>query len=276
VIQRAVRSFTANFADSPPRSEIRREKRKKILVFASPPLQSVRFAAECRGMARNFYLRNEAEIVSGSAIFAARLASDYASYGISLEQATNFGLLDAELQSAYADTRQPATRTSVAVSRKNDAITNMRANAIQLSRIISANPAVDDPQLMALGLLPRATRTRRKVPPTSPFLHVISMAGRVVGIQLSEPESNRRGLPFGAASANIYSYVGDTAPTDPRAYHFEGATTRAKTQIRFPSTVPSGATVWLCACWVSGRGERGIGGTPTSFTIQGGAIPAVG
>ena len=84
----------------------------------------------------------------------------------------------------------------------------------------------------------------------------------------------RRGKPFGAAAANLYSYVGPAAPTDPRQYHFEKSTTRTKTQILFPNSVASGATVWLSACWVSARGETGRASRPISFTIQGGGIRA--
>ncbi len=75
-------------------------------------------------------------------------------------------------------------------------------------------------------------------------------------------------------SANIFSYVGPTAPTDPREYHFEGGTTKAKAQIIFPNAVPSGSTVWLSASWVSARGQISAGSVPVSFTLQGGAIPA--
>ena len=39
---------------------------------------------------------------------------------------------------------------------------------------------------------------------------------------------------------HIYSFVGDAPPTDPRDYRFEGAN-RAKTEILFPNSVPSGA-----------------------------------
>ena len=67
-------------------------------------------------------------------------------------------------------------------------------------------------------------------------------------------------------------FVGAEAPSDPRAYHFEGMTTRTIAQVLFPNTVASGATVWLSACWVSARGQIGIACAPVSFTLQGGAV----
>ena len=87
------------------------------------------------------------------------------------------------------------------------------------------------------------------------------------------PDSTR-GKPFGAIGANVFSFVGPEAPTDPKAYHFEGLTTRPKVQLLFPDSVASGATVWISACWVSARGQIGTGSVPISFTIQGGAVAA--
>ena len=97
--------------------------------------------------------------------------------------------------------------------------------------------------LMSLGLLPRATYAPIPVPGTPPQVEVLSVAGRTAKIRVHDLESERRGLPFGAKSANIYTFVGETAPPDARAYHFEGPTTRATAMIVFPDTVPNGATI---------------------------------
>jgi len=63
-------------------------------------------------------------------------------------------------------------------------------------------------------------------------------------------------MPFGAKGADIYSFVGAEAPTDPNEYRFEGMTTRATVDILFPNSVASGATVWLSARWISSRGQK--------------------
>jgi hypothetical protein len=104
-------------------------------------------------------------------------------------------------------------------------------------------------------------------------LEVVSVSGRLVNIRLhgAAPDSTRA-RPFGAIGANVYSFVGPEAPSDPRAYHFEGMSTRTIAQVLFPNTVASGATVWLSACWVSARGQIGIACAPVSFTLQGGAV----
>ena len=128
--------------------------------------------------------------------------------------------------------------------------------------------------LLALRMNPRVVRVPRGVPGSAPVVEVISCNGRLANIRVHDATSESRGLPFGATSASIYSYVGPTPPADPREYHYEGALTRAKGQIIFPDTVPSGSTIWLSAQWVSARGQRSPGSVPISFTLQGGALPA--
>jgi hypothetical protein len=225
-------------------------------------------------MPRNFYFGKDADIVAGSANFAALIATGFASYGLTSAQSTAFGLLNTALQSAYTAATNPSTRTPVTIQASRQAIINMRASAVLLAKIVYATASVTDAQLVALGLLPRASRTPIPVPSTPPTVEVLSVSGRLVNIRVHDLDSERRGIPFGARGANIYSFVGPEAPTDPRQYHYEGVTTRAKAQIIFPDSVVSGALVWLSASWVSARGQVSIGSTPISFTLQGGAIPA--
>jgi len=224
-------------------------------------------------MSRNFYFGKDADVVAGSSNFASLIATGFASYGLSSSQSTAFGLLDTALQSAYSTSIEPSTRTPVAVAAKNLALKNMRASAVQLSKIIYATNTVTDDMLIGLGLLPRSTRTPIPAPTEAPVLEVTSVVGRVVNIRVhgAAPDSKRGKIP-GAVQANVYSFVGDAPPDDPRAYHFEGGTTRAISKILFPNTVASGATVWLTACWVSGRGESGPACQAVPFTLQGGNV----
>ena len=55
----------------------------------------------------------------------------------------------------------------------------------------------------------------------------------------------------------IFSFVGDKAPLDIRAWAFERHATRKKVEITVPSIVPPGAKVWFTACWLNTRLERG-------------------
>jgi hypothetical protein len=222
-------------------------------------------------MPRNFYFGKTADVVAGSANFASLIATGFATYGLTTGQATAFGTLNTALQTAWSVAVEPSTRTRVTIATKNQAVKNMRASAILLAKIIYATPTVTDAQLVGLGLLPRATRAPIPAPTTAPVVEVGVVSGRLVNLRLHASDSERRGMEHGAKGANVYSYVGPTPPTDPRDYFFEGMATRAITQVLFPDSVASGATVWLSARWVSARGQTGPASAPVSFTLQGGA-----
>jgi hypothetical protein len=222
---------------------------------------------------KNFYHGKDADIVAGAANFATLISGSASTYGLTSAQATSFGTLNTALQSAYTTAITPETRTPVAIEAKNLALINMRRNAILLARIIYSTLTVTNAQLVSLGLLPRTIPTPRPVPGTPPVIEVASVSGRLVNVRLhGAPPDSGRGKPFGAIGANIFSFVGDEPPSDPRQYHFEGMATRTITQVLFPNSVESGALVWLSASWVSARGQIGIGSTPISTNLQGGAI----
>jgi len=227
---------------------------------------------------RNFYFGKDADIVAGSANFAAKILTDFALYGISNAQSTFFGTLNTTLQDKYTLAINPDTRTPIAIGEKDLAIKNMRANAVMLAKICYGTPTVTDPMLESLGLLPRASRTPRRVPSEPPVVEYVSCVNRLVTIKLhgAAPDS-RRGKPFGAQSANIFTFVGAEPPSDPQAFTYQGVTTRPTAEIQFPNSVANGAKVWISACWVSARGEQGLGCQPISCIIQGGeVVPAAG
>ena len=223
-------------------------------------------------MPRNFYSGTESELAGGSANMVSILTPDPGSFGITSEQLASYSALASEFRDLLMLSTSPSTRTPVAIAGKKRAKRLLKTASAQLGAIIAATVTVSDSQLAALALNARLNRQRRDVPATPPVVTVISVQARRVMIRVREAESQRRGLPFGAIGAYLYWFAGDTPPDDPRGYHFYGVTTRAKTQIDFPNSVPSGATVWLSACWVSGRAETSTPSDPTNFTIQGGAV----
>ncbi|HVT90406.1 MAG TPA: hypothetical protein VHD56_16250 [Tepidisphaeraceae bacterium] len=226
-------------------------------------------------MSRNFYFGADATMVRGSAVFSSVISADPASFGLTSAQSDAFESINAALQDAYQIAITPATRTSVAVSKKNAAVKAMQRKAVMLAKLISSTPSVNDAQLISLGLLPRAKRTRRNVPTDPPLVQVLSVVGRLVKFRVCDKDSQTgRSKPFGACGAQIFSYVGEEPANDSRAFHFECFTSRTTVQLHFPNNVPSGATVWLSARWVNARGETSIASPPLNFTLQGGPVVA--
>ncbi len=226
-------------------------------------------------MPRNFYYGKEADIVTGSQMFATLISAQPTTYGLVAAQATAFSALNATLQTAYATWANRTTRTPVATDNKQLAIKNMRASAINLAKIIYSTPTVTDGQLNGLGLLPRETRTVRPVPTVAPIVTVLDVTGRLVKVRFENPlTEDRRAKPTGVVSINLFSYVGPVSPSDPRQYHYEGPSSRMTAEVLFPNTIASGSTIWLSASWVTQRGEMSVASEPISFTLQGGGIRA--
>lgn len=222
---------------------------------------------------KNFYTGPEGDLASGALALVAIVTPVPATYGLTAGQVTAYNTLATGFNSLLVSASSPSTRTPVIVDQKNEAKSALRKASAQIAKIITAIPTVTNPMLHALLLNERVTPTPRPVPAEPPVVTVPSVSGRKANVRLkgAAPDSSR-GKPFGAFSAHIFTFVGPVAPSDPSEYAFMGATTRTITAIQFPDSVPSGATVWICACWVSARGEKGTGSVPISFTLQGGTV----
>ena len=104
-----------------------------------------------------------------------------------------------------------------------------------------------------------------------PAVDVIRVSGRTVSLNVHDSASSlKRGKPAGATAAWVYSFVGENYPSDPTLWNFEGATTRPKFDILFPSTVAGGAQVWVCAAWINAKQEAGPTSVPITTNLPGG------
>jgi hypothetical protein len=59
-----------------------------------------------------------------------------------------------------------------------------------------------------------------------------------------------------------------------RQYRHEGIVCRKTATITFDTDVPSGATAWVSAAWISRRGKTSPACNPVRVTIQGGPVLA--
>jgi len=105
-------------------------------------------------------------------------------------------------------------------------------------------------------------------------VQVTSAIERTIGMIIDAANGGRR--PRGARQAFVYTYVGEDYPADPGLWAFQGAATKRKFTVVLPNTVPSGARVWVCAAWVSTRGQAGPPSVPVSTNIPGGGTIAPG
>jgi len=213
--------------------------------------------------------------VTGSANFASRIATGFASFGLTSAQSTAFGVLNTALQAKYLLAVEPATRTPVTIEAKTIALKNMRTSAINLAKIIYSTATVDDSQLVELGLLPRSSRTPIPAPATAPVIDIVSAVGNTVRIRLHEAgESTKRGKPDGVDGAALYSFVGATPPDEESEWNFEGLTSKTVTSVTFPAAVTPGSQVWFTAFWFNNRKQNGPAATKVTTNLPGGAAMA--
>jgi hypothetical protein len=140
------------------------------------------------------------------------------------------------------------------------------ATCRDVAAMIQANPDVTDAMRIDLGLPVRKTPAPIPVPAQAPNLDVVSVTGRTITLKLHDG-TDLRAKPAGVAEAWIFSYVGDTAPEAQEAWHFEGAASRTNTQIA-PAAATGGVRLWLRACWVNAKAQRGPYCSPVSTAVQ--------
>lgn len=122
----------------------------------------------------------------------------------------------------------------------------------------------------------------RKVKPTPipaptarPGMDLVAVVVRTVTVNIHDSASStKRRKAAGATAAFVYTYVGESYPTDPTLWQFQGPATKSTYEIVFPDSVASGAQVWICAAWMNRRGETGPVSVPITTNIQGGGMSA--
>ena len=226
-------------------------------------------------MAKNYYSGAQRDLAFGAQNLLAIVTPEPATYGLGSAMIASYSALVSSYVAALALATEPATRTIVTVALKNEARRLLKTATLDIARTVTSVPTVSNAQLLALNLNPRVAPQPAQVPQDAPAVHVIAVVGRHVKLRIYEKESgSRRSKAPGAIGVNIFTHVAPLAPVDPLEYRFHGMASRAITEIVFPNSVPSGATVWVSCCWMTRRGRTSIASTPISFALQGGAITA--
>lgn len=224
-------------------------------------------------MNRSFYGKPDAEFVAGSDYFAERIGLAPADYGLTAAQATFYADLAGELSAAWMAATNPTTRTRGKVAAKNAAKAAAKKEARFLAAIIRQKPGMTTEKLIDLGLAPEDPPTPSRTPGTWPNATVVAVQGNNVKYRLRDSaDPDRRGRPAGTIQATVFSHVGPEVPASADDWKFELNTGRTSFEISYPSHLPLGTKVWVCAIWVSGRKETGPACPPVSAVLMG-ALP---
>ncbi|MGN6625775.1 MAG: hypothetical protein ACTHLN_04075 [Tepidisphaeraceae bacterium] len=223
----------------------------------------------------SFLPARESELVTWTENFDLKINATPTTYGLTAAQAAAYTPASTAFVEAYKACNTDSTNSRTAIITKNDAKKVLIASARQLSRIVQSFPGTTNTMRAELGLTVPATPTPTPWPDVAPVSEILTVDGRRVQTATHAAGSTRRSRAPGMTGALVYSYVGDTYPSDPALWQFEGIATRSKFEVIFPDSVPAGATVWICAAWVNRRGEAGPVSKPVSVNLQGGGSNTV-
>jgi hypothetical protein len=213
-------------------------------------------------------------LVPFSTNFNDRIVASPSTFQLTAPQAAAYTPLHTAYVEAYNTmmaARADGTRSESLTAAKDSAKKTLLDYARQLYGIVSANDLVSDAEKILLGIHVKVIPGSIPRPGVRPGMDFIGVNGRTVSVSIHDSASSaKRGKPAGAVAAWVYSFVGTEYPSDPLEWSFEGATTRAKFDIVFPSTVPGGQQVWVCAAWVNAKQEAGPTCLPITTNLQGG------
>lgn len=213
-------------------------------------------------------------LLNWSANFSAQLAGmDPTKVGITVEQAAAYAALQTDYATKYAAAINPETRGSATVLAKNDARKLLIPESRKLAMAANNYPGTTDQRRHDLGLTIRETDPSPvPVPSTMPRITFLPSNGLTVQFKVNDVDETKRGRPPEAAAALIYTFVGETAPTDIRQWQFQGPTTKVVNTVTFPEGTPAGSTTWYTALWVNRKMQPGPASQPVSINIAGGGV----
>lgn len=221
----------------------------------------------------------DADLLTWSANFDARITGDPTTYGLTAAQATIYAALHTAFADAYAAAQNPNSNSKSAVIAKNaarQALLDDAGGAWELVDIIQAYPGTTDAMRGSLGLrIPDVEPTPVPAPATAPDLSILSTLGRTVKVRLRDQDNpDKRGKPEGVQGATVLMFAGDAPPADPAQWAFALNVSRTVFDYEIPAAVAAGARLWLSAFWFNARKEPSPAATPESTRVSDGLSQA--
>jgi hypothetical protein len=219
------------------------------------------------------YPRKEAELIPWSLNFVTVLTANSAACGVSAGACTQLATNRTSFVNDWNVCQVPATKTKPAVAQKNASKRVLQQNISALAAVATNQPDMTNSLREELGLRPKDdTLTPIPAPVEVPVAKIISVNGWMTEVQITTADSDRRGLPDDVAGVNIYSFVGQTAPSDPSLWVYEGESSRGRFKIEAPAELAAGTKIFYAFCFKSPRFQTGpaCAGVPV---VVGGGVP---
>lgn len=199
-----------------------------------------------------------------SSNFVSKIVASPIIFGLTAPLATEFQTLANQFSSAYATAMDPTTRTTANISLKDEARAAMVSKAFELSKIVQGTSTVTDAQKIELRLNVKKSPSPIPVPDMEPEVDVISVTGRTVKMRFHNDVLDRA-KPFGCASINVLTFLGEEPPADSTGWTLQGTSGRTTVTINFPAG--DATTAWVTAFWVNTKGQYGPGCQPVRINL---------
>lgn len=215
------------------------------------------------------YLPNaDADLLAWVRNCAARIETNYAEYGISLEQSESFVALAEEYAVALSNVSNPGSRTSSGVIVKNEARTRVKVAARGIIALARAQPGMAPQKLIELGAsLRKATSTPAPRVRLTLTVTVRSVVARKVSVRVRTPSVPGFRLPPAVKGMNVFVHVGDVPPARINHWTYALSTTRTKFDIDFPRDTPAFSKVWISCFYLNNRLQRGMASVPVATNL---------
>lgn len=229
----------------------------------------------------DFYPRRDSDLRDWAANFASQVSASPGHYGLTAQDAAAFAALEQAYAHWYAKSQAAATRTVVNLRMKDAARKAMMAKGRELAAVVRARPGVTNEQLVSLGLrVRRKARRAVGVPDQKLRVRVRDRGMSWPAVRLEDWETGRSRKPRGVSMAVVLFAVGDRPPGRVGDWCF-GMTTGDpvfgldRLLVETGREAQPGQRVWLMACWVNDRGERGPWSEPVGWWVRYG-LPITG
>ncbi len=225
--------------------------------------------------AKDYLPASDAGLLSWSANFSSKIATGFASFGLTSANATAYAAKQVAFASALTASTDPLTRGPNTVLLKNQCKAALVQISRQMAMQVTGTMTVTNAQRQSLNLTVRAQPQPIPPPGVAPALDIVSITGRTVRVRLHDADDASRRRPAGVTGCSVFSYVGATPPADTDPWKFEGSTTSVNFDVQFPMSVAPGTQVWVTAFWTNSKRQGGPACTPIGCNVGGGGAAPI-
>src|SRR5262245_28597592 len=215
--------------------------------------------------------RKEAEFNSMVVNASTKISAAPTSYGLDAGKATALASAVSAWSSAYALTLDPATRTRMSISVKDDKRAVLTQILRDYNKIVQGTPTVTDAQKIDIGF--PVYKSRAPIPPPAepPVVTIASQGPWRMKLHLRQADSARGGFPDGVKTAFVFTYQGPLpVPTDVSEWAFQGSSSKADFELSLDPSIPAGSLIYVTACWLNPRQQASVLAAPISTNVVGG------